>query len=221
MPVKSHLKIVFRGVFLNSPEIWSFSTKWSRNVVAGGDAGTADIDQSAVTAALSAFMGTALFQNNTSCTEWRAYQIGTDGLTEGNPLLVDISATPVTGTGSTRNYPTDVALCITTVADNRGHARFGRFYLPGPHSGLDNGRRIPLSDVTAMSDACTDFLKGVSDSIDLPGTIDSSEMLNISNDSASTAQTVDHIKVGRVFDRISRRRNALDEDYFEGGHIDW
>jgi hypothetical protein len=27
--------------------------------------------------------------------------------------------------------------------------------------------------------------------------------------------------VGRVLDNISRRRNALTEDYHDSGHIDW
>jgi hypothetical protein len=72
-----------------------------------------------------------------------------------------------------------------------------------------------------MLDAVTAFLKDVSDQIDIPDGLVSSSMVNISNDADATHQLVDHIRVGRVMDRISRRRNALKEDYIESGHIDW
>jgi len=65
------------------------------------------------------------------------------------------------------------------------------------------------------------FLKSISDAIDLGGTVQSSAMLNISDDATGTYQDVDHIKVGRRPDRISRRINALQEEYVEGGQIDW
>jgi hypothetical protein len=34
-------------------------------------------------------------------------------------------------------------------------------------------------------------------------------------------QTIDHISVGRVLDRIERRRRSMVEEYVLSGHIDW
>jgi len=221
MPVKTHFRIVFRGVFDGSPEIWSFSTKFGRARPLGTDATLEDLDEGTISAAAAAFIETSDFQSNVKLTEWRAYQIGTDGKMEGDPLLVDLSADPSSGTGTTRAYPTNVALCVTTVAAHRGHARYGRFYLPGPHAQLDSDRHIATSWLDPVVTHTVAFLKGISDGIDLPGEIGSSEMVNISNDASSTFQVVKSIKVGRVLDNISRRRNALDEDYHDSGDIDW
>lgn len=221
MTVKTHFRIVFRGIFDGSPEIWSFSTKWGRARPLGTDALLEDIDTDAVTAAVDAFMSSSDFQSNVKCTEWRAYVIGTDGKMEGDPLLVDLSTDPPTGTGTTRAYPTNVSLCVTTVGEHRGHGRYGRFYLPGTHAQLDSDRHVAVSWLDPMVTHTVTFLKAVSGAIDLPGEIGSSEMLNISNDASGTFQNVQSIKIGRVLDNISRRRNAMTEDYHDSGHIDW
>lgn len=221
MTVLTHLKIVFRGDFQGTPEEWSYSTKWSRNVVGGPDATVNDIDQSAVNAALTAFHNNARFPSAVRVQEWRAYQIGTDNLMEGNPLLVDLSGAPIAGTGVVR-YPPDQALCVTTEAANRGHARYGRFYLPSPSTGLSGtDLRLSVADAQSWVTATTTFLKAVSDAIDVPNTIDSSSMLNISNDATGTWQEVRNIRIGRVLDRIERRRRSLDEAYEASGTIDW
>lgn len=221
MPVRTHFRIVFRGVFLSTPEIWSYSTKWRRDIEEGGDATLEDLDQGAITDAASAFHADTMFQSNVSLTEWRAYVIGTNGKMEGDPLLVDLSTTPANGTGTARAYPTDTSLCVTTVGDHRGHGRYGRFYLPGPHAQLDSNRQIATSWLDPVVTRCVDFLKDISDAIDIPASLASAAMLNISNDADSTYQEVDHIKVGRILDRIGRRRNAMLEDYHASGQIDW
>jgi hypothetical protein len=221
MTVQTHFRIVFRGEFDSSPEIWSYSTKWKRAVPGGTDAELSDLDEGAITTAATDFHANVRFQSNCRLTEWRAYVIGSNGKMEGDPLIVPLDSPGALGTGSTRAYPTNVSLCVTTVGDNRGHARYGRFYLPSPHAQLDAGRQIASSWLTPVVSEINDFLKDISGAIDLPGVITSAPMMNISNDSAGTNQDVDHIKVGRVLDNISRRRNALDEDYIEGGQIDW
>jgi hypothetical protein len=221
MTVHTHFRIVFRGIFDSTPEIWSFSTKWGRARPLGTDATLEDIGESGVTDAVEAYISSTDFQSNVKCTEWRAYQIGTDGKMEGDPMLVDLSTDPPTGTGTTRAYPTNVALCVTTVAEHRGHARYGRFYVPGPHAQLDSDRHVATSWLDPFVTHTVTFLKAVSDSIDLPGEIGSSEMQNISNDASGTFQPVKSIKVGRVLDNISRRRNAMLEDYHDSGDIDW
>lgn len=213
MTVRTHFKIVFRGKFDGTPETWTFSTKWRRNVEEGPDAGLADINQTAVTTALSGLLNTADFQSSVWCTGWRAYQIGTDGKMEGNPLIVDFATGSEQKGTSVARYPTDVSLCVTTEGANRGHARFGRFYLPGPSVPLGSDHRISTANADGLVTKVTAFLKGISDAIDLPGTLESSDMLNISDDLAGTFQTVRNIRIGRVLDRIERRRRSMEEDY--------
>jgi len=60
----------------------------------------------------------------------------------------------------------------------------------------------------------------VSNAIDLEG-LQSSAMLNISNDADSTRQEVRNIRAGRVYDRISRRRRQMVEEYETTDTIDW
>jgi hypothetical protein len=221
MTVRTHFRIVFRGIFNGTPEQWSYSTKWRRDIEEGGDATLEDIDEGAITTAVEAFHGDVMFQDVVRCTEWRAYVIGTDGKMEGDPLLVALDGDGANGTGTTRAYPTNVSLCVTTVADHRGPGRYGRFFLPGPHAQLGSDRLIATSWLDPVVTRCTDFLKDISDAIDIPASLNSAAMLNISDNATSAYQEVDHIKIGRVLDSISRRRNAMLEDYREGGQIDW
>jgi hypothetical protein len=221
MPVRTHFRFVFRGVFVDTPEIWSYSMKFQRDVGGGGDANISDIDDGAVTDAATAFHADPMFQSNVKLTEWRVYRIGTNNKMEGNPGLFPLPSAGAVGTGTSRAYPTDTALCVTTVATDRGHARYGRFYLPGPHAQLGSDRLIATSWLDPVLERCVQFVKSISDAIDLPAVLNSSSMLNISNDADSTWKIVDHLKVGRVLDHIGRRRSALLEDYREGTHIDW
>lgn len=223
MAIPSHLKIVFRGVFENTEEEWSFSTKWHRTVSASPDAGVNDINDAAVTNAISALIGasgTARFSSSILATEWRAYVIGTNGRMEGNPKQV-LLATPVRGTNQ-NTFPSSTSLVITTVADNRGPARFGRFFLPGPACPLTDFR-LTVAQAQAYGAVATAFVKSVSGAIDLPGTIESSAMVNASVLPApgGTLQDVDRLEVGRVLDNLSTRRRQLDEERESAGQIDW
>jgi hypothetical protein len=221
VPVHKHFRIVFRGVFVGTPEIWSFSTKWRNVQDSGPDADLSDISDEQVTNAIGTYINSSDFQTIVRATEWRAYLIGTDGKMDGDPKIVVLDTPGPTGTGSARAYPTDVALCVTTVADHRGHGRYGRFYVPGPHAELGSDRLIALSWLEPFLAHTQTFLESISSAIDLPDSLASSGMQNISNDAASTQQGVDHLKVGRVLDHISRRRSAMLEDYLEGPQIDW
>lgn len=221
MPVATHFKFVFRGEFISTPETWSFSLKYSRDNPAGADASYGDVSSSGVDSAIAAFIANSRFNTRVRCTDWRLYQIGSDGLTEGNPTIREfLTAEMPTGTGNAVLFPPDVALCVTTEAENRGHARFGRFYLPGPNVALGTDLRLSAVDAQDWADHTVTFVKAVSDQIDLEG-LQSSEMLNISNDAAATRQTVRNLRVGRVYDRISRRRRQMVEDYVSTGTIDW
>lgn len=222
MPVPSHFKIVFRGIFTSTPEEWSFGLHYSRDVDLTADAEVSDISDSAVTSAITDLLGTAggMFSDATVCTEWRAYVIGTNGLMQGNPKIVTLASPGVGGT-ATKKYPPQVALAVTTVAVNRGPARFGRFYLPGVNLGMDNDHRLTVSNANAVADAASQFLKDVSGAIDLPLDTGSAAGLNISSLNGGVKQEIDHVEVGRVFDTLRSRRKQMLEDRVVDAHIDW
>ena len=223
MPVHPHLKIVFRGVFVGTPEEWSFSTKFSKDNDQGADATPADVDRGGVAAALHGLLSNVNFPTWVQANEMRIYEIGANGLTVGNPRIEEFISftTRPKGTGSIL-YPTDQALCVTTEAANRGHARYGRFYLPATSQAISFDGRLSVTQVNSVMALLVTFVKGVADSIDLPvDPFEGSEMLNISNDATATHQEVRNLRVGRVLDRIERRRRSMVEDYVESGVIDW
>ena len=223
MPVPTHFKIVFRGIFENTEETWSFGTHFSRTVEAGPDAGVGAINTGAVTTALDTFFGTAgaFIPSWVRASDWRAYEIGTDGLMENEPLMVDVMPDDIQGVASGSRNPPQIALAVTTVGDNRGPGRFGRFYLPTAAIVELADFRVSIVNATSVATAATAFLKGISDAIDLPGTIGSSSALNISKSGAGFKQQVDHVEVGRVLDTLRSRRRALLEERVVGGQIDW
>jgi hypothetical protein len=65
------------------------------------------------------------------------------------------------------------------------------------------------------------YLKALSDSIDIPDSLVSVPLVNESNVGTGTEQQVDFVRMGRVPDNISRRRNKLLEEYVSSGDIDW
>jgi len=223
MAVPTHFKLVFRGVFENTEEEWSFSVKYRRDVQNFPDAEVSNISDSGVTAAFTGLIGTSgtsRFSSSILATEWRAYQMGTDNRMEGNPKLV-VMPGEVRGLGA-NTFPPQIALCVTTVADNRGPARFGRFFLPGPVAPMTDFRLTEVN-ATAYAEAVTVFLKAISDAIDLPNTTDSAPAVNISGLPVltGTKQDVDHVEVGRVYDTIQSRRRQLLEERHIHGQIDW
>lgn len=221
MTFPTHFKFVFRGVFVNTPEEWSFSVKYRRDVEQGNDAELGDVNDGTVKDAIEALFGSGYFGTAVRHTEWRGYVIGTNGRMEGNPkIVVYPPGEEVNGNGSS-NKPPQVCSVITTVGDDRGHARFGRFFLPTLAAPISSDLRMSTTDRDALGQAATDFLKGVSDAIDLPGTTNSAPAVNISGIGAGTIQDVDHLVVGRVLDTMRTRRNKLVEDYQSAGQIDW
>lgn len=221
--VPVHFKHTVRGKFLGSSEIWSYGLHYRRDVL-GSDAHLSDISESGVSSALATFFANMPFSSQVEVTDWRFYEIGPDGKMEGDgPLLHEYAAGELKGVG-TRVLPPQVALVVSKVADHRGPAQFGRFYLPasGVTVQTSDGRVAP-TQADAWMTLCNNYLKGISDAIDLPGTIESSPCLNISSrgGTGGTKQDVDHLRIGLALDTLRTRRNALAEDYREGGQIDW
>lgn len=221
MAVPHHLKIVFRGIFATSPEEWSFSTKWDTDMSFEDDPNLSDIHADQVLTACSTLFGNSKWAAGMKMTEWRAYFIKSDGLMEGNPRqeLITPGSEPQ-GSGGTR-LPSQVSLCVTTEAAARGPARFGRFYLPGPAAAVQADWRMSEADCESYLASIVQFLKDVSDSIDVPGSTRSVDMVNISGIGTGTMQTVKTVRVGRVYDTQRRRRSQLEEAYEVSGDIDW
>lgn len=221
MPVPTHFRFTFRGDFVGTPEHWSFGLHYRRNIDLGPDAGLADIDKAAVTSAVDFFfsLNGVKIPSNAKMTDWRVYQIGTDGKAEGDIHVEDVSALTVTG-AATPIYPPQVALAITKVADDRGPGRLGRFYLPTA-APIATDLRLSVSEATAIGNEVQAFLKSISDAIDIPGTLVSSPCVNISAVGAGVLQDVDHVEVGRVLDTLRSRRRSMLEERVELGQIDW
>jgi len=221
MAVPKHLKIVFRGIFQDTPEQWSFSTKWDNTQFGAPDAGVDDVDVVSIMVAQQVYMNNPRFSNRVRATEMRIYKIGNDGLMEGNPRLYSYGANeePIGTAG--RIYSPDSALVVTTEAVNRGRARFGRFYLPMPGYVLENDCRLSLANSQDAVNAAVTFLQAVSNNIDLPQSTADAEMLNISAGAIGVSQVVNNIRVGRVLDRVERRRRQLLESYTLSGTIGW
>lgn len=220
MPVPTHFKFTFRGDFKETPEHWSFGMHFSRDNVAGPDQTVSDIDTDAVTDALRAFFDSGVGQvpNNALATDWRAYEIGTDGRMENDPLVVDLTGEAIDGSGGMA-YPPQICTVITTVAEHRGPARFGRFYLP-TRLPIASDSRATASDCTNLVEAVSTFMKDVSNAIDM-GVGGSSEGLNISAISGGHRQAIDHLECGRALDTLRNRRKSLLEERVSTGHIDW
>lgn len=221
MPVPTHFRFVVRGEFTGTPEEWSFGMHFSRDTPAAPDANLSDVDEGAVTTAVTQFFAGGESRIPLACkvTDWRMYAIGTDNHMEGNPLIHIMTGTPVTG-GTQDRYPPQVACVVTTVAADRGPGRFGRFYLPTA-AVLETDRRLSIVTATAIAEASSTFMKDVSNAIDLDLT-SSSEGLNISQIGGEGArQTIDHLEVGRVLDTLRNRRKSMLEEKVSTGHIDW
>jgi hypothetical protein len=93
--------------------------------------------------------------------------------------------------------------------------------LPGIAQGVNTDWRWSVSEVTAMLTPTVTYLKALSDSIDIPDSLVSVPLVNESNVGTGTEQQVDFVRMGRVPDNISRRRNKLLEEYVSSGDIDW
>jgi len=131
----------------------------------------------------------------------------------GNPRIVEFATADFIAGTSTYLVPPQVALCVTTGADDRGPARYGRFYLPAPGKSITGDCRLSATHQTDYSSAVKTFLESVHDAIDIPSSLQESQMVNASAVGSGFEQLVTHIRVGRVLDTIRRRRAQLDEQY--------
>jgi len=225
MPVPTHFKFVVRGIFNGTPEQWSTSAHYTRNHDLGTDAGLDDIRADDVTDAVVAYWGSINFGNQIEVSDWRFYDIGTDGHMEGNaPLMHTFEPRELHGAGTAWQYPPQLALVMTLMAEERGPAQFGRQYLPLPAVTVDSSGRVSQAQAAGQRDEFTAYTKAISDCIDLVGVVSSSGC-NVSKgpvgSGTGTLQLIDHIETGRVIDTLRNRRKSLDEDRDVGGHIDW
>ena len=221
MPVPKHMRIVFRGEFTGSPETWSFSQKFTSTLTGSFDADASDVHLDQCGEAFDAYFHQAAAQwpSSAKLTDIRAYKIGTNGKTEGDPNILDVSALDYRG-ASQVVYPPQVCLVMTHVAEHRGPARFGRVFLP---TSAPVGADFRISPTVAdnIRQQYVEFAKDVSDAVDLELAV-SADMLNISSIGPEGAsQAVHHVEVGLALDTLRSRRRALLEERRASGQIDW
>jgi hypothetical protein len=213
--VPRHWRLVFRGIIKDTPETWSHSHSldppdWD-----------SDLTNYDLNSALNAYAGLAqnCLSERIALTDARLYRIDESGRMVGNPHMRLLQPTQYQNGGLTAGkYPPQVALVVTTVAPNRGPARFGRFYLPMPGFTLEADSRLSAANRDLLLTEVRDYLIGVRDGLTIPMAPDLADapVANVSargNDGAGTLQRVSEIRIGRVLDTQRRRRRALAEDY--------
>lgn len=225
MAVPTHFRFTVRGIFVGTEETWSNVFHFSRENTGELDAGLDDVNKDNVSDAVAAFYGSGFVSPSIEVSDWRMYVIGTNNKMEGNaPMMREYVTSELRGGAGTTPFPAQIALCISTVAVNRGAAQFGRFYLPGPTRPIGSDFRISAGDASTYAGLAVTFLKDVSDAIDLM-ILTQSAGIHVSpgppGSSTGTSQEIDHVRVGRVYDTIQSRRRSLEEDYQLTGHIDW
>lgn len=225
MPVPKHFRFTVRGHFDGSPETWVTGCHFNRVYPAEPDTGLGDISESGAATAVSAHFNSVDYGAHVVVDDFRFYEIGTDGKMESNgPLLHTFAANSVKGTGSAWKFPPQVALCMTLVSSNRGAARMGRMYMPGPNADLAADGRLSTAQADGILGRFVTFLKNLSDTIDAPATL-SAHVANVSpgppGSTVGTIQQVDHVECGRVYDTVRNRRKSMLEERRVGGHIDW
>lgn len=217
MAVPRHVRISFRGRFQETPETWSHS----HNVRRPSNAetfGLGDFDVDGLVGLWDGF-ASVVCSVRTVLTDVRIYDIGTDGRMVGNPIVELLtSSTERVGNLDSVIYPPQVALVVTTVAPNRGPARYGRFYVPGPGMLLSSDSRLNVERRDQVAAAARTFLNGIRDSYQLAGSPDTVDInpINVSTlggNGAGTTQNISEVRVGRVMDTQRRRRANMDEDY--------
>lgn len=221
MPVPKHMRFVWRGTFGSTEEIWSFGLNVQS--VKGGEQDNVieDVNAASLITATQGLLQTAYFASGTKCKEIRLYDIGEDGLMVGDPRYVTNGTSDIAEGQSTGRHPSQVALAVTLRALERGPARLGRFYLPGPSVPLETDWRISTGNRAQYLTLATNFVKAVADSVSNAWLEQDTAIINISRTGTGASQKVEHVGVGRVFDTIRRRRNKLEEERLESGDIDW
>ena len=215
MPFPLHNRLTVRGIFDGTPEIWSYGMHFPSQVTGGPDIEPNDWNATNVSAALAAFHGSAIFGSKVRLTGWRGYQIGPDGRTVGNNLKV-VELDPGTVGAGTYRYPPQVTTVVSFVAANRGPAKFGRCYLPGPAANINiTDSRMTASDAAAVCTAFKTLVESLLNAMYVSPLYVGEELVNVSRSGEGVFQTVETIRVGRVFDTMRSRRNKLVEDYSE------
>jgi hypothetical protein len=112
---------------------------------------------------------------------------------------------------------------VTTVAANRGPARFGRSYLPGLGKPLGTDGRLAAADAAAYGAAFSQLLDDIGHAIDAPGTPQQTFAVNVSDRPAGsgTKQKIVHVETGRAMDTLRSRRNKMLEDRQVTADISW
>jgi hypothetical protein len=215
MVFPTHNRLNVRGIFDGTPEIWSYGMHFPSVVTAGPDVQPGDWNESAVTAALAAFHSSSILSSKTRLTGWRGYQIGPDGRTIGNNLKV-VELDPGTVGAGTHRYPPQVTTVVSFVAGNRGPAKFGRCYLPGPAGSINiTDSRMTAGDAMTVATTFKTLVEALLNAMYTDVLHVGEELVNVSRSGEGVFQTVETVRVGRVFDTMRSRRNKLVEDYQE------
>lgn len=206
---QNFLRLVVQGTLYNQ-ERFAFSMALIANEGAGLPPAPTAVPQGTIDAVRTFWTGPGeRISEGARLTTIKINEIGVDGkYVNDETVLYDFNPT-VAGTSGT-HHPPQVALAVTLGTDvNRGRAKSGRFYLPAPGQPAAIDGLLELSQQMAYANAAAAMLSGIEDSLVgwQPGVTS-----NLGN---GEQRVVTNLRVGRVFDTIRTRRNALNEDYYE------
>ncbi len=213
MPWPTHYLITFRGTLGNPPiEIWSTSLRLSRQLAGTSDYDLDQGDLDDLANDFGGFLEAGFFGSEVKFTEARAYKIGADGRTVGD-VLYSVLATPRGGVAGAPAHPwqcTPVLSFRTNV--QRGPASRGRMYLPPVRIPVDAGDgKMSSAARDALLEQCRQFIV---DANNRPGIEDGTGNVSVVSPRAGgKIADVNRLRMGRVFDTMRSRRNALLEDY--------
>lgn len=223
---RNHIGLTFGGL-LPQGEIWVCSLKLANDSTGlVGDLADPILDaivlkdymDSSVAAAVQTFFTAGA--TGISYSAWLTFaklsRYGRDGkLRSSDPGEVYEHVYPSGTVGAVSNtpYPNQIALAVTmTTGFSRGAGHKGRFYLPLPTFPMDGGI-ISVGSAQGLADTTKTFINALSDfpGLNIPGAPTVSVMSRKSG--AAVTRKVTGVSVGRAYDTIRRRRNAVSENY--------
>ena len=177
-------------------------------------AGQDGVDADVVTA-LSTFWAAASISSDAHLTYVKMNEISVDGkyFDQENSWRQDL-VTAVPGGAGNVHLPAQIAMAVTLATSAaRGLAHKGRFYLPVPAIQADTSGRMTAAFIASQMTLVTTLLNSINTAMDVW------RVGVVSNVRGGGERPVINARIGRVYDTIRSRRNALVEDYTDGATL--
>lgn len=212
MPFAPHLRLTMSGQIRdanNAAEIERFAIRLNMTAPSTGDfLSQAAVDD--VAADASAFWANGITYISHRCIldEVKLASIGADGKYTADPAIATVN-TPG-GHAAELRFPPQVSLAVSFDTDRRGSTGRGRFFLPGVNIPLDATYGTSAVNADGVRDSVVAFVNALNNwpNVDAVG---APEVCVASSKGYNSVVT--GVRVGRVYDTMRSRRQALVERY--------